>query len=116
MKYIIFCLFSVFALASCSPKAAQTDANTQTTAIPVMGNCGMCKKKIETAALSQKGVSKANWDDTKMLLTVTYNSAKVTTADIEKKVAAVGYDTQNVKASDAVYNALPGCCQYDRKK
>jgi periplasmic mercuric ion binding protein len=115
MKYIICCLVSIFALTACNTQAAQTDATTQTAIVPVMGNCGMCKKKIETAAFSQKGVSKANWDDTKMLLTVAFNPTKTNTANIEKAVAAVGYDTQNVRATDKNYNALPSCCQYKRK-
>ena len=49
-------------------------------------------------------------------MTVTYDVAKVKNKDIQKKVAAVGHDTEKYKASDKDYAALPGCCKYDRMK
>jgi hypothetical protein len=35
--------------------------------------------------------------------------------NIEKEIAAVGYDTQDVKATDDAYHKLPKCCQYERE-
>ena len=35
---------------------------------------------------------------------------------IQKAVAKVGHDTDMHKAEDKVYNALPGCCLYERNK
>jgi copper chaperone CopZ len=81
----------------------------------VYGNCGMCEKRIEKAAKIE-GVTVADWDvDTKML-SVTFDAAKVKPGQIHKAVAAVGHDTDKVKADDAVYNDLHGCCQYDRRQ
>ena len=37
-------------------------------------------------------------------------------ADYEKKIAAVGHDTEKYLADDKVYEKLPGCCHYERKK
>ena len=42
--------------------------------IKVAGNCGMCKKNIETAAKSA-GALTAAWDKNTKLLTVTYDVA-----------------------------------------
>ncbi len=101
-------LASLFLVNEVSAQSAKTDT------IKVYGNCGMCKKRIETAAKAD-GVSKAVWDEDSKLLLVTYNPAKITSDAIQKKVAAVGHDTDKEKASESVYNKLPGCCHYDRK-
>lgn len=88
-------------------------AQTKTDKIKVLGNCGMCKKKIETA-LKVPGVSSADWDKNTKILTVSYDSTKISNDQVQKKVAAVGYDTQKVKATEEAYGKLPECCQYDR--
>lgn len=79
----------------------------------VNGNCGMCKEKIEGAALNVKGVTVAEWDVNKKQINVVFN-APATLNDVHKAIAAVGYDTDKVKADDAVYNNLHSCCKYDR--
>lgn len=81
--------------------------------IKVAGNCGMCKSNIEKAA-SNAGATSAVWDKTTKLLVVNYDAAKTSNREIQNKVAAAGYDTQDVKASDKSYNKLEKCCQYDR--
>lgn len=86
-------------------------AGNKTEAIKVSGNCDMCKTTIEKAAKTN-GVSKAIWDKKTKVLTVVYNPEKVTSDDIQKKVAAVGYDTPKFKAPDKAYNTLHSCCKY----
>ena len=85
--------------------------NNKTEAIKVSGNCDMCKTTIEKAA-KITGVTKALWDKKTKVLTVVYNPDKVTSDDIQKKVAASGYDTPKFKAPDKAYNALHSCCKY----
>jgi hypothetical protein len=36
--------------------------------------------------------------------------------DVKKAIAKVGHDTDAVKAEDAVYENLHGCCLYERVK
>lgn len=86
----------------------------KTEEIKVYGNCGMCKTRIEKAAKSVEGVSKATWDATKKMLKVTYDDTKTTALKIEEAVAKVGHDTDHVKADNKTYDALHGCCKYDR--
>ena len=86
-------------------------ASTKTETIKVSGNCGMCKDRIEAAA-KVDGVTKADWNNDTKLLTLVYNPAMVKSDDVQKKVAAVGHDTEKFKAPDAVYAKLPGCCKY----
>ncbi len=83
------------------------------TSFKVSGNCEMCEARIEKAALGVKGVKTADWNITSKLLKVTYNG-DVSKKNIEKAIADVGHDTPDFKAKDAVYNALPSCCKYDR--
>lgn len=90
---------------------AQTNNQTKTETIKVSGNCEMCKSRIEKAA-KQDGVVKAEWNKKDKTLTATFDPAKTTIDAIEKKIAASGHDTEKVKATDAVYDKLPGCCKY----
>ena len=81
----------------------------------VIGNCEVCKKRIEKAALSLKGVKMATWDIPSNILSVTYNSNKILLDQIQITIANVGHDTPSFKAPDNVYNELPMCCIYERK-
>ena len=88
-------------------------AQNKTEKISVAGNCGMCKSNIEKAAV-KAGASTAEWDSKEKLLTVKYNSSSTNTGKIEQAVAAAGYDTRGVKATEEAYNKLHACCQYER--
>jgi len=94
--------------------AVMSFAQTKTDNIPVSGNCGMCKKTIETAA-KKAGATTATWNKDTKVLTIKYNSSTTNAAKVQQSVAAAGYDTRDIKATDAAYNKLHACCQYDRK-
>jgi copper chaperone CopZ len=87
-------------------------AGNKTEKVEVKGNCGMCEKRIEKAALAVDGVSKADWSKETKKLEVVYDDAKTNVDKIEVAVAKVGHDTEKHKASDEVYSKLPGCCLY----
>jgi hypothetical protein len=89
--------------------------NATSESIPVNGNCGMCKKKIEGAA-KDAGATAASWDEKSKVLTVSYDGAKTSNMLIQQAVAKSGYDTRDVKATADAYKTLPSCCQYDRKQ
>lgn len=88
----------------------------KTETFKVAGNCGMCEKRIEKAAMSVEGVSEADWDSEKQSITVVYDESEVKREDIENAIAKVGHDTEGVKADDKVYDKLHGCCKYERMK
>ncbi len=105
------CLYDRAAEMAARPKAT---GNETTANFTVYGNCGMCKSRIVKAAFANKGVVKADWDSGTKLFTVAFDENKVSRKDIEKSIAAVGHDTDNITAPDDVYSNLPGCCLYDR--
>ena len=80
--------------------------------ITVDGVCMMCKVRIEKAAIKTKGVKSAVWNlDTKELRVI-YNEEKTTLASINASVAAVGHDTEQIKATDKAYESVNPCCKY----
>jgi hypothetical protein len=102
---------SLFSLLFISFASIAQTAKTEN--IKVWGNCGMCKKTIETAA-KEAGAAEANWNTETKILAVSYTSTS-NSQKIQKAVAASGYDTQDFTAPDEAYNKLHECCKYDRK-
>ena len=78
----------------------------------VEGNCEICKKTIEKAALSVKGVKMAKWDIPSNRLSFIYNRRKAEVINIHNAIAKSGYSTSEIKAKKEDYNKLPKCCQY----
>ena len=89
-------------------------AQEKSEAFKVSGNCGMCKSKIENAAKSA-GATYAQWNVETKQLTVKYSSTSANAAKIQQSIASAGYDTPTAKATTEAYNALHGCCQYERE-
>lgn len=98
---------SLFAAQNAVGQSIKTDSFT------VSGNCNMCKKRIEKAA-QLPGVNSAVWDVQSKTMTVKFDSASVKPEDIRKKIAQSGHDSGPFKATDSNYQALPGCCRYER--
>lgn len=101
-------------LFSISIVTAQNESKTKTIEFKVTGNCGMCKKTIESSLKGKPGISSAVWNKETKVMKVTFDPSKISEDQIHQKIADVGYDTDKKKASDKAYNSLPGCCQYKR--
>lgn len=110
MKTFKYFLVAFMAIILITNVSAQT-TTSKTEKIKVSGMCGMCKTRIEKAAKIE-GVSSAEWDKSTKVLTLVYNPSVVKSEDVQKKIAAVGHDTEKFKADDKTYNGLPGCCKY----
>ena len=81
----------------------------------VYGNCGMCKKTIESSA-KNAGATYANWNTKSKKLDISYNPLVTGSVKIQEAIANSGYDTQDFRASDSAYNQLHECCKYERKQ
>ncbi len=88
--------------------------STNNIEIWVNGVCGMCKERIEKAALQVSGVRAADWSIKTHILKLTVNPLRFEVNTLHRAIAAVGHDTELVKAPDEVYQNLHECCLYDR--
>ena len=86
------------------------------TSFGVKGNCKMCKKTIETSALSLDGVHKAIWDVKTKQIDLVYDDQLVELTTIHNTIASSGYSTDLVDLNQEAYENLPMCCQYDPEK
>ncbi|QPH41787.1 TonB-dependent receptor [Pedobacter endophyticus] len=98
--------------------AGLSNANAQkkniiTETFRVNGECIQCQNRIESA-LRSFGTDKASWSIETKMLTVSYDSTKLSKAKIEKRLADVGHDTEDFKADAKTYESLPSCCHYYR--
>lgn len=78
----------------------------------VDGVCGMCKTRIEKAALQVDGVLVADWDVDARLLTVTIDNQVFEEDRLHRAVAEAGHDTKKHRAPDEAYAQLHDCCKY----
>jgi periplasmic mercuric ion binding protein len=90
-------------------------AGIKTEKIKVWGNCSLCKTRIEKAA-KIKGVNAANWDQNSKILTLVYNPTVTNSDAVQKKIAAVGHDTEKYRAPNEAYDKLDACCKYERTR
>lgn len=114
MKSIQFILIAALTMVTV-PLIAQQTPLSKTDTIKVYGNCGMCKNRIQKA-LKMDGIQTTDWNRETKLLVVSYDPSKISNDSIQKKIAEAGHDTEKYMADDKVYENLPGCCHYERRK
>ena len=80
----------------------------------VYGGCPMCVERIQDAALENEHVKSADWNLETKMINVVYDEDKVSLQEIHESIAAVGHDTDLVRAPDKKFRKLPECCKYER--
>jgi cation transport ATPase len=116
MKKIIF-IFSVLLIGfSAQSQEVKKNKNAKVS-FEVDGICGMCKKRIETAALKSKGVKFAIWNVETHQLNIIMDERKTDIFAIQKNILkvghdVVGFDTKKMKATDEAYESVHPCCKY----
>ena len=113
MKLFILLAAAFIATLFFTECKAQNIPNAKTVSVKIFGNCGMCEKTIEKAAL-QKNTAKADWDQDTKMAQLTFDSLKTNADEILKRIAAAGYDSEKYRAPDENYGNLHSCCQYER--
>ncbi|SEB67634.1 Heavy-metal-associated domain-containing protein [Tenacibaculum sp. MAR_2009_124] len=109
MKKIVLIVLLMIAGTSVSAQKKKKNAKA---VVKVDGVCMMCKKRIEKAALSTKGVKYAVWNVNTHDLSLIFDERKTDLKSIKAVVADVGHDTKDVKASKEAYDNLHPCCKY----
>ena len=89
---------------------AQTKKTTEIK-IKTSAECDMCKKRIESNLIYEKGIKFCKLDVDSKVLTVTYNAEKTSPEKIKQAVSKIGYDADDVKADSTAYEKLPECCK-----
>lgn len=105
-KYIIILLVAIVGVT-----ATAQNKNARAT-LEVDGICGMCKQRIENAAIKTKGVKSAVWNVETKECSLIFDERKTDLATISQSIANVGHDTKEIKATEEAYNTVHPCCLY----
>jgi len=117
LLFAVMIAFVTIQTVNAQSDKSQRTIGFKTVAIKVFGQCDMSRKKIENTAFAIDGIKAAAWNEDTKQLTLTYDVFKKDAVDrLQKKLARIGFDTQNYRANDPAYKQLPGCCQYQRKQ
>ena len=116
MKKIIFIL-SIFMVGFTVQSQEIKKKKNAKVAFEVDGICGMCKKRIETAALKTKGVKFALWNVQTHQLNLIMDERKTDISAVQQNILKVGHDVfdlenKKVLATDTAYNSVHPCCKY----
>ena len=77
--------------------------------------CGMCTDKIASGLGKLEGVVKVDVDLEKKIGKVVYKAGVINLGVIEKAIAAIGYDANNIPAEPKAYSELDMCCKVSGK-
>ena len=94
------------AMANSTTKIEVVHGDHKTETFKVYGNCGMCEKTIEGSLKNVKGIDKADWNKETKMMEVTFDPEVITLTEIKQKIADVGYDTDEIRATEKAYNGL----------
>ncbi|RIV46057.1 heavy-metal-associated domain-containing protein [Flagellimonas pelagia] len=107
MKTIVLAFMTVLIMGIGNAQEKNKSVNFE-----VKGNCGMCKSRIEKAAIKIKGVKFASWSPETKEFQAIIDERKCTIKDIQQRIAEVGHDSEGFTAPQEVYDSLPECCKY----
>lgn len=109
----IFCLAVMLFISN----TAMAQKSNQKAVIKTTLHCDHCKQcetcglKFNTEMLKIKGVKMYELDDKAQTFTIYYNPKKTTLLEIKKGIAKLGYDADEVKATEEGIASLDGCCK-----
>ncbi|NVJ89644.1 MAG: cation transporter [Flavobacteriaceae bacterium] len=114
-KIILLTILSVLTL-SLTAQEKKKDKNAKVT-FEVDGICGMCKKRIETAALKTNGVKFALWNVKTHQLNLIMDERKTDVLTVQKNINKVGHDIilehgKKMESTLDAYNSVHPCCKY----
>ncbi|MES2811498.1 MAG: hypothetical protein V4670_03425 [Bacteroidota bacterium] len=117
MKKSILRTILTLALLLFVSNAAVAQKSNQKVIIKTTIQCNHCKQcetcglRFNTEMLKIKGIKMYELDDQKMTFTIYYNPRKTTLQQIKEGIAKLGYDADDVKATEEGLASLDGCCK-----
>ena len=109
LKHTTVTLLFMFTTGFCLSQKAEV--KSQKVIIKTSTQCGMCKDKVEGVLNFTKGIVYADLDVPTQRLTVKFKPNKISFVELKNKIAAIGYDADDVKAKEEDVRKLPKCCQ-----
>lgn len=113
IKHLLFAVL----LFSFNSIVAQSNKKIEKAIIKTVLHCDHCKqcetcgKKFNTELYKIIGLKTYELNDTEMTITVYFNPQKTNLTTIKNKIAALGYDADDVKADALAYENLDNCCK-----
>lgn len=104
---IVGLALTVFA---CNEEKEAALASTVEINVPTL-QCNKCITHVETALKSVAGVSKTAVNLQTKIARVEFDPAKTNLKELEKAIAAAGYDANATGRNPDVYAALESCCK-----
>lgn len=106
---------SIFLLVVSSVLILPGSAASMEIIFPTLGNCYLCKLRIEAKLANTEGVITADWNYETKVITVVYDENVTDAFEIMHSIADTGHDTEWYPAPDSMYALLVGtCCEYPR--
>jgi mercuric ion binding protein len=111
MKKYLLILTSIFTFCSLNAQEVSKSKKSETIVIQTSAQCGDCKERIENGLNYTKGVVFAELNDDTKKVTVKYKTGVTSPQKIKAKIAEIGYDADEIKATKSGLDKLPTCCK-----
>src|SRR5690606_41578856 len=92
-KLIVFLMVAFVGITAEAQEKTKKNKNAKYD-IEVNGNCEMCKKRIEKAAYSVKGVKSAQWHQDHQDVHIILDENRTTIEEVHQAIAKAGHDTE----------------------
>ena len=73
--------------------------------------CGICRRTIETGLVKTAGILSVQVDFESKMGHINYDGDKLSRLDVEKAIAALGYQANETLADAQAYAKLLDCCK-----
>lgn len=107
---LLVLLFTSQFLAAQTDPIITTDIKTQIWCDHCQ-ECDDCGRNIFMKVKKNKGIKDVVVNDETNVISVKYDSRKVTLGEIEKSIASAGFKANNVDADPDAYESLDACCK-----
>ena len=97
-------------LISCGGKEVKVELVHNHVNLPTI-QCGMCKSSIEAKVGKLKGVKSVVVDLENKEGHIEFDKATIKLTEVEKAIAAMGYQANNLAGNQEAYKKLPACCK-----
>jgi len=121
-RFALFAALLSFVFSGCDQSKESANNNGSTTQaslanasetvikVPTV-QCNSCASKVEKALQGLAGVKSAKVTLAAKTVAVSFAADQLQLADLEKAIAAAGYDANDTKRDAAAYDALDACCK-----